>query len=695
MIKKEIDFFGKKLSLETGRLAKQADGAVLASLDDVVVLVTAVSSKLDRKGLDFLPFSVDYREKTYAAGKIPGGFFKREGRPNEKEILTSRLIDRPLRPLFPDGYFKDVQVMVSVLCTDQKNDPDVISVIGASAALLISNIPLTIPVAAVRVGRIDGKFIINPTYEELEKSDINLIVAGTKEAVTMVEGGASEISEADMLEAVFYGHESLKKVIELQEEFRKEAGKEKVTVTIVDDHEFRDAVRAKVKDAINAACRIKAKLERQDAVEKIKADAKAALEIDEEKESHFERYFGEIESECLRTMIVEESVRADGRGTKDIRQITCEIGVLPRTHGTAVFTRGETQSLSVVTLGTSDDEQIIDALEGESRRSFMLHYNFPPFSVNETSNRFGPGRREIGHGNLAERALKQVLPSSDKFPYTLRIVSEILESNGSSSMATVCSGSLSLMDAGVPIKAAVAGIAMGLIKEGEKVVVLSDILGLEDHLGDMDFKVAGTKNGITAFQMDIKILGVTKDIVKTALEQAKAGRLHILGKMDEVISKPRESISAYAPRILTININPSRIGELIGPGGKNIRSIIERTKAKIDVDDTGRVNVSSVDSQAAESAVNIIKGMMEDPEVGKIYLGKVKKIMDFGAFVEILPGTEGLVHISQLENTRVKSVRDVLNEGDEVLVKLLEIDKDGKLRLSRKEALGETEKKVN
>ncbi|RMF94125.1 MAG: polyribonucleotide nucleotidyltransferase [Candidatus Schekmanbacteria bacterium] len=687
MVKKHIDLYGTPFIMETGKVAKQANGAVVVRQGDVVVLVTAVTSKNDREGIDFLPFTVEYREKTYAAGKIPGGFFKREGRPNEKEILTSRLIDRPLRPLFPDGYRKDIQIIANVLCTDQENDTDIAAMNGASAALLISDIPFTTPVAAVRVGLIDGKMKINPTFDELDNSLIDIVVAGTRDAVLMVEGESREVSEEQMLEAIFFGHENLLPLIELQEELRKEVGKPKNEVQDTKKFEIDSVIREKTESALSRAIAVREKLARQEAVEKVFNDLLEEINPEEDQVLEFKSAFEKMEKRCVRKMILDDAVRADGRKYDEIRPISCEVGVLPRTHGSSLFTRGETQSLSIVTLGSADDEQRVDALEGEERKAFMLHYNFPPFSVGEVSNRLATGRREIGHGNLAERALKAVMPDSENFPYTVRVVSEILESNGSSSMATVCAGSLALMDAGVPIRKAVAGIAMGLIKEDEKTVILSDILGLEDHCGDMDFKVAGTKDGITAFQMDVKISGVTKEIVSRALEQAKAGRLYILEKMNETIAEPRSSMSEYAPKIVTIHINPSKIGEVIGPGGKNIRSIIEETGAKIDIEDDGRVNVSAVDSASADKAIEIIKHMTEEPEIGKIYNGKVKKIVDFGAFVEILPNTEGLVHISELCDYRVKAVRDVLKEGDIVPVKLIDIDRENRLRLSRKEAL--------
>jgi len=689
MIRKEITVNNLPLSIETGRLAKQADGAVLIQYGDVMLLVTAVAADKPRKDIDFLPFTVDYREKAYAAGKIPGGFFKREGRPHEKEILTSRLIDRPLRPLFPDGYYHDVQVIATVLSVDQQNDPDVIALIGASTALLISKIPLTDAVAAVRVGRVEGKLIINPTYAQVAESDINIIVAGTRKEIMMVEGGANEVSEKDMIEAVLFGHRQMQDIITLQEEIAAAVSSNKDEVIPgPDDPELKTRVRKLSVAKINRAVRINKKQERQDELDKILQELIAEAGGDETRELLIKKYYHEVERDEMRRIILDEGVRADGRGPTEIRPITCEIGVLPRTHGSAVFTRGETQALAVTTLGTADDEQRIDALEGESRKSFMLHYNFPGYSVGETSAMRSPGRREIGHGALADRALVPVLPK-DEFPYTIRIVSDILESNGSSSMATVCGSILSLMDAGVPIKAPVAGIAMGLVKEGDKVSILSDILGIEDHLGDMDFKVTGTRAGITAFQMDVKIAGVSKEIMERAMEQAKAGRMHILDKMEQVISRPRESLSVYAPRIISFYVNKSKIGEIIGPGGKTIRGIIEKTGAKIEIDDDGKVNISSVDEESAKKALEMVEDITQEPEIGKIYMGKVKKIMDFGAFVEIFPKTEGLVHISQLADYRVQNVSDEVKEGDEILVKLIDIDNQGRLKLSRKEAMKE------
>ncbi len=688
----QMEIGGKEISFETGRVARQADGAVLARYGDTVVLATTVSSKQLKEDVDFLPLIVDYQEKAYAAGKIPGGFFKREGRPSEKEILTGRLIDRSLRPLFPDNYFYEIQIIVSVLSADQGNASDFLGIMGASAALMISDIPFNGPVAAVRVGRVGGKFVINPGYAELETSDLNVVIAGTQEAVMMVEGEAREVPEEVMLEAIELGHQEVKRIIDLQHKLRALVGREKRSVP---QENLDPALVLEVKEHCLAPLReailIPNKTRRGERLEEILKEAVERFKSEEkpERTRQIHEIFHEMERDEVRRMILEKGIRADGRGPSDIRPITCEVGVMPRTHGSALFTRGETQSLAVVTLGTAEDEQRIDALEGESKKTFMLHYNFPPFSVGEARPMRGPGRREIGHGALAERALRPVIPGKESFPYTLRIVSDILESNGSSSMATVCGGALALMDAGVPIKAPVAGIAMGLIKEKDRTVILSDILGLEDHLGDMDFKVTGTRQGVTALQMDIKIAGINKEILTEALQQAKEGRLYILGKMLETIPAPRPELSVHAPRILTMTIKKEKIGEVIGPGGKNIRGIIEKTGVKIDIDDSGLIVIASVDSEAARQAMEIIQRMTEEAEVGKIYLGKVKKIMEFGAFVEILPNTDGLVHISQLDDQRVKNVSDVVSEGDEIMVKVLEIDRQGKIRLSRKDAMKE------
>jgi len=685
----DIELAGRRLTLETGRIAKQADGAIWATYGDTVVLATAVASQNAKPGVDFLPLTVDYQERTYAAGKIPGGYFKREGRPSEREVLTSRLIDRPLRPLFPEGYYFETQVIASVLSADKTGVSDVIGIIAASAALAVSSIPFNGPIAGVKIGRVNGQLVVNPDLETLETSDLHLVVAGTADAVMMVEAGANELPEATMLEAIELAHSEIKKIVAKIEELRKLAGKPKRTVVQEPiDAALTEQVRALVAGPIREAILIPNKSARQERLDQVLAETVAKLKSDEpNRDRHVKIIFHGLEYTEVRNMILEKRVRADGRGPADIRPITCEVGVLPRAHGSAVFTRGETQSLAVVTLGTTDDEQRIDALEGEYMRTFMLHYNFPPFSVGEARPLRSPGRREVGHGALAERALKSILPGKDKFPYTVRIVSEILESNGSSSMATVCGGTLALLDAGVPIKEPVAGIAMGLIKEGNQVLVLSDILGLEDHLGDMDFKVTGTKNGVTALQMDIKIGGITSELMREALAQAKAGRLHILGCMAQALTEPRTKLSAFAPRIFPMKIKQDKIRDVIGPGGKMIRSIIAETGVKINVEDTGDVTIASSDEASARKAIDMIKRLTEEVEVGKIYLGTVRKIMDFGAFVEVLPGTDGLVHISQLAHHRVKAVTDEVSEGDQVMVKVLEIDKQGKIRLSRKEAM--------
>jgi len=685
----EEEMRGLKLSLSTGRMARQADGAVIAQYGDTIVLATSVSSKTVKEDTDFFPLTVDYQEKAYAAGKIPGGFFKREGRPTEKEILTSRLIDRPLRPLFPEGFYDETQIIVSVLSYGEENISDILGIIGASAALTISVIPFLGPVGAVRIGRIGKEFIINPNLKEIEESDLNLIVAGTTDAVIMVEGEAREVPEAIILEALDLAHGEIKKVVGLQLRLRDMVGVKKAEITpLVIDDELRDKVRSITIEKMREAILIPDKLQRQTSLDLILHDAVLKLQPpDRDLSREIGIAFREIEREEVRRTILEKGIRADGRGPKDIRPITCEVGVLPRAHGSALFTRGETQCLAVVTLGTSEDEQRIDALEGESTKTFMLHYNFPPFSVGEVKPLRSPGRREIGHGALAERAIKPVIPPKTEFPYTLRIVSDILESNGSSSMATVCGGTLALMDAGVPIKAPVAGIAMGLVKEGDKAIILSDILGLEDHLGDMDFKVTGTEKGITAFQMDMKIAGIPRELMEEALEQAREGRNYILRKMLETISAPRARLSSHAPRIYTMQIKTDKIRDVIGTGGKVIRGIIEQTGVKINIEDTGLISIAASDEASAEKAIEIIKGIVAEAEIGKIYSGKVKRIMDFGAFVEILPGIEGLVHISQISDHRISKVSDELKEGDIIPVKVLEIDPQGKIRLSRKAAL--------
>lgn len=693
MKKIEIEIRGKKLTLETGKIAKQADGAVVAQYGDTVVLATTVADKNPKEGLDFFPLTVDYQEKAYAAGKIPGGFFKREGRPTEKEILTSRLIDRPIRPLFPKGFYCETQGIANVLSYGDENIADILGIISMSAALTISDIPFKTPIGAVRIGRIAGSFVINPDLREVEECDINLIVAGTEEAVIMVEGEAQEISELDLLEALDVAHQEIKRICPAQNELQSIAGKEKRPVTVpVVDESLINAVKDFSLERIKAAIIISDKLRRQNAIDEILKELVEKLNTDEKDITmDIITVFNDIEKNLVRGMILNENKRADGRAPDEIRQISSEVGILPRTHGSALFIRGETQCLAVVTLGTSDDEQKIDSLEGESYKTFMLHYNFPPFSVGEVKPLKSPGRREIGHGMLAERAIKAVIPPKSEFPYTIRIVSDILESNGSSSMASVCGGSLALMDAGVPIKTHVAGIAMGLIKEDDRVVILTDILGLEDHLGDMDFKVTGTEKGITAFQLDTKIGGISREIMEKALEQARQGRLHILNKMSEAINVPRENLAPYAPRIYTMQIKQDKIRDVIGTGGKIIRGIVEQTGVKINIEDSGLINIASPDGESAKKAIEIINSITAEAELGKLYLGKVKRIVDFGAFVEIMPGTEGLLHISQISEKRIAKVTDEINEGDEVQVKVIEIDKMGRIRLSRKEALREKE----
>ncbi len=694
------DFAGRNITLKANYVAAQADGAILVYYGDTVVLVTAVSLKSTREGVDFLPLTVDYQEMTFAAGKIPGGFFKREGRPNEREILTSRIIDRAIRPLFPKGYFSETQVVATLLSVDKENDPDVASMIGASAALGISDIPFKGPIAGVRVGRINGELVANACPEKMKESEMSLFLVGRKVAGTsgrpydvelvMMEGEAKEVPEDVIVDAIKFGLESIRPVIDLQDQIQAAIGKAKRPVEeTVPDEELVARVRAEALPGLKEGYAMPRKLERysklgsvRDAVIKnIGADdavlcKKVAAIIEH------------IESRILRDMILQEKKRIDGRSSTDIRPISSEVGVLPRAHGSALFSRGETQALAALTLGTSADEQRMDYVSGEETRTFLLHYNFPPFSVGEAKGQRSPGRREIGHGALARKALVPVLPSPEEFPYTIRIVSEILSSNGSSSMATVCGGILCLMDGGVPVKDIVAGIAMGLLKEGDDVVILSDILGDEDHAGDMDFKVCGTEKGVTAMQMDIKIDGLTEDILRKALTQAREGRVHIIGKIRETMTAPRSDISLYAPRITTVKVKEDQVRNVIGSGGKNIRQIISETGVTIDVEDDGTVTIASADAEAAARAVAMVKWLTEEAEVGKIYQGTVKKIVDFGAFVEILPGTEGLLHISQIAKERIAKVTDVLQEGDEVMVKVLEIDKSGKIRLSRKEALG-------
>jgi len=691
----EMPLGGHTLSLETGRMAKQADGAVVVRLGDTVVLATACGQKEPRPGVDFLPLTVDYRENTYAAGKIPGGFFKREGRPNEKEVLTSRMIDRPLRPLFPDRYNCETQVIGLLLSADLENDSDTLGIIGASTALYLSDIPFTTPIAAVRVGLWDGQFVVNPSSTDLRtRSRLNLLIAGSADAIVMVECGAQEVSEGEMLAALDEGHTAIKRIVALQEELRAQAGKPKrAFAPAAPDAALVAEIERALEEPLLAAMRFPGKLESYARMKQVRDAYLATLPVEDlVRRGAVPGVYEGLREKLLRREILKNGRRLDGRAFDQIRQITCEVGVLPRTHGSALFTRGETQALVTVTLGTSEDSQIVDTVqEPDHKKRFMLHYNFPPFSVGEVKFLRGPGRREIGHGALAERALREMLPAEEAFPYTVRIVSDILESNGSSSMASICGGTLGLLDAGVPMKSPVAGVAMGLVKEGEQCVILSDIAGEEDHYGDMDFKVAGTRAGITALQMDIKVGGLTAEVLKAALEQALAGRLHILDRMAETLAQPRADISAYAPRILTIRVPVDKIRDIIGPGGKMIRSIVERTGCKIDVEDDGRVSIASVDESAARKAIAIIEELTATPELNKTYLGKVVRVVEFGAFVEIIPGTDGLLHVSELAHHRVEDVRSEVKEGDQVLVKVVSIDPSGKIRLSRKALLEETQ----
>lgn len=690
-----IEVNGKSLSIETGRIAKQASGSVVVTYGETVVLVTAVSTDEVREGIDFLPLSVEYQEMSYAGGKFPGNYFRRDmGRPGEIQTLTARLIDRPLRPLFPDNYHNEIQVIASVLSTDKQYDADMLALLGASAALEVSDIPFDGPVAAVRVARVNGEFVVNPTFSELEESDINLIVAGNRDAVVMVEGGGEFVLESDMIDAIFYGHQALQPMLDMQIELKEAVGKPKREISVIERAD--DGLDKKVEEIaaplLDETLRIADKMLREKSRKQLKKTTKEALaEEYEGRGKEISSLIHDLEKKMVRKMMLEENRRIDGRSFTEIRPIECLVGVLPRVHGSALFTRGETQAMVLTTLGTERDEQRIDSIYGDVYRNFILHYNFPPYSVGEAKRLGGPSRRDIGHGALARRALLPVLPDKEEFSYALRVVSEILESNGSSSMASVCGGSLSLMDAGVPIKEAVAGVAMGLVSDGTNTVVLTDILGDEDHYGDMDFKVTGTKDGITALQMDIKIDGVTREIMEQALAQAKDGRLHILSKMNDAISQSRTKLSEYAPVIAKLKIKPEKIKILIGPGGKMIKEISSKTESSINVDDEGNVVVASPDEDASIAAVAMINEIVQEAEVGKLYNGKVRKIMDFGAFVEILPGTDGLVHISQLDKERVNKVTDILKEGDELLVKVIDVDKkSGKIALSRKAALGES-----
>lgn len=688
------NFAGRELTIETGKMAQQAGGAVTVRYGDTIVLVTATAQKEPKKDADFFPLTVAYVEKTFAAGKIPGGFFKREGRPSEDETLTGRFIDRPIRPLFPENFTNETQVIATVLSADIENEPDVMAMIGASASLCISPIPFAGPIAGVRVGRVSGKLIINPTPSQVDESDLDVVVAASRESVVMVEGGAKILPEEDVLAAILFAHKEMQPLFDLQDELIKKCNVKKWEVEkIVINEELKKKVEKEAGDKIRKTLQIVKKLERYEAFDILKKETIENLTTEENRSElapEISEMFSEIKKDHAREMIL-KGKRIDGRTSTDIRQITCEVGLLPRVHGSALFTRGETQALAATTLGTADDQQRIDSIGGEYHKRFMLHYNFPPFSVGEVKPMRSPGRREIGHGALAERALLHVMPEGDDFPYTVRIVSEVLASNGSSSMATVCSGSMALMDAGVKIKDQVAGIAMGLIKEGDKYVILSDILGDEDHLGDMDFKVTGTKDGVTALQMDIKIAGISGDILQKALKQAKEGRLHILSKMNECIATAREELSPYAPKIIGLKIDVSRIKDLIGSGGKTINKIIAETGVKINVEDDGSVQIAAIDSENTKRALKMIKAVTSSPDVGKYYHGEVVKIMDFGAFVRIMPNVDGLVHISELAPQRVAQVSDVVREGDLIVVKVLEVDaSSGKIRLSKKAAEGYT-----
>ncbi|HUU66939.1 MAG TPA: polyribonucleotide nucleotidyltransferase [Methyloceanibacter sp.] len=693
----EIEWGGRPLTLETGRIARQADGAVLATYGETSVLATVVAAKEERVGIDFFPLTVNYQEKTFAAGKIPGGFFKREGRPTEKDTLTSRLIDRPIRPLFAKGFKNETQVITTVLSHDMENDPDILALVAASAALTISGIPFLGPIGAARVGYIDGNYVLNPMIDELPESSLDLVVAGTADAVLMVESEAKELGEEIMLGAVMYGHQHFQPVLEAIVKLAERAAKEPWPLKKIDNSELVAKVGALAEAGLRDAYSIASKQERRDGISKVKEMVIAELvpeDADATLASNVSAAFKEAEKNLVRSGILDTSRRIDGRDLSTVRPILCEVGILPRTHGSALFTRGETQSLTVATLGTGEDEQFVDALQGTYKESFMLHYNFPPFSVGEVGRMTGPGRREIGHGKLAWRAIHPVLPDREQFPYTIRLVSEITESNGSSSMATVCASSLAMMDAGIPLKQPVAGIAMGLIKEGERFAVLSDILGDEDHLGDMDFKVAGTSEGITSLQMDIKITGITEEIMKVALDQARDGRVHILGEMDKALNTARPELGEYAPRIETIHIPVDKIREVIGTGGSVIREIVAESGAKIDISDDGTVKIASSNAESIRAAMARIKGITAEPEVGEIYQGKVVKVMEFGAFVNFFGPKDGLVHVSQLAEGRPASVSEVVKEGDQVWVKLLGFDDRGKVRLSMKVVDQKTGKEI-
>jgi polyribonucleotide nucleotidyltransferase len=692
MHRKEWMFAGRRLVLETGRMARQAHGACLVQYGETVALCTVTAQ--DRPThLPFFPLTVEFRARSYAAGKIPGGFFKREGRPGEHEVLSARLIDRPIRPLFPEGFQNETQVMIHVLSADQENDPDVIGMLGTSIALNLSKIPFEEPIAGVRVGRIQGQWVLNPTFQQLEYSDVEIVVAGTEDAIMMVEGGAVEVPEEEIAEGLLAAHEGIKELCRIQREFMTGLQQPKMEWTKVEIEETLKARVAELSETrIGQAMSVADKQERNELLATLRAEVQATLSEDfPEAEQQIAQLIGRSEKVAMRRQIVEKGVRSDGRGPDDVRPITCEVGILPRTHGSALFTRGQTQALAVVTLGTDKDEQRIESINSatELNKSFMLHYNFPPFSTGEAKPLRGTSRREQGHGALAERAIQPLLPAYDEFPYTIRIVSEVLESNGSSSMASVCGASLALMDAGVPLRAPVAGVAMGLIKEGERLEVLTDILGVEDALGDMDFKVAGTEKGVTSIQMDIKISGLTLDVMRDALQRARKGRLHILNEMAATMTEARSELSTWAPRIITMQINPEKIGEIIGPKGKTIRAIQEETGAQISIDDSGLVTIASVSGEGGERARARIAGMTQEPEVGLVYEGVVKSTTTFGAFIEILPGTEGLLHISEMQEGRTERTEDVVKKGDIVRVKLLSIDEKGKMRLSRKAALAE------
>ena len=688
----EVPFGKEKIIFETGKIAKQAGGAVTITCGGTVVLATVVMSKEPRVGIDFFPLTVEYKERTYAAGRIPGGFFKREGRPTETEILNSRLIDRPIRPMFPDGLYNEVQIMVIVLSSDGQNDPDVLAMLGSSCALALSDIPFTGPIGAVKIAQVEGNFVVNPTYAQVAASPFEIVIAGTRKGITMIESGAKQVPEKLMVDAMRFGYDHILELIRVQEEFAKRCGKKKADVALSQDPvDLIEKVKAKASTRLAQVYAIGQKEQREEQLDIIAKDLISALSAEGSPytAADVKAALVKVEKEQVRKMIIEKKRRVDGRSFTDIRQITCEVGLLPRTHGSALFTRGQTQSLSVTTLGTSDDAQTVEQLTGESSKVFMLHYNFPPFSVGEARPLRGTSRREIGHGALAERALATIIPGKEEFPYTVRVVSEIMESNGSSSMATVCASTLALMDAGVPIKAPISGIAMGLVKEGDQVAVLTDIMGVEDHFGDMDFKVTGSKEGVTAIQLDLKIDGISFAVLEAALTQAKEARLIILEKMLAVMAKPRPDISPYAPRIMTLKINPERIKDVIGPGGKMIKRIIAETGVTIDVEDDGSVAVASIDAAAMQRAIDWIKGITEEAEVGKIYKGKITRLMNFGAFCEFMPGKEGLIHVSELASRFVKNVEEVVKVGDEVQVKVIEIDNLNRVNLSIKKALPE------